>query len=773
MAGSERRSRLVVLGAAGVAVFTIGVVVACLRLPEWRNRNVPGQSFFAASLRQIAVPAGLDLESEPRMQLRSKGVIYDNESLPQRETAYDILGPRAAEWLTREGRGPFIEAAAQSRWRTGSGSGQLRVLFSTRGVPVSAMWIPEELFRSSSTAAARRVNLDQLLVPAGQRMPEVELNLLAETVRVMDIRGSAPPETLLGMSIQGTTAPIAQRFVGPAGWWRSRIESVTLGSLLTAQMEELIVRGGFTIAVLILFVVLLVRRRIELKKGAVLAAFSIALSLPGPLWISTNWIQVADSLNGILTKAVALFVVWSAAESWLRSTVPGFRTSLDTLRAGRLGPKGGKALLAGWSIGAAVAGLWLLALSAGTMVPGVATTDGSIRLPVFGVARSPIDEGAFRTALIMMVICAALRFPLLRKIRGGATVLGALVLAARTPLSSFWIAFAACLVLTAVLIVAYAEFGLTALLTAAVTSTVLPAALFSLLHFSWMPVSAFLLFTVAVAPVPLGLIGIRRGDDAEEGPLPLPGFARRLEEENRLKYEMDLLARMQLGLLPKEMPLVDGYEIAARSILATEAGGDLYDFVRDAEGRLWIAAGDVSGHGYSCAIAQAMTKAGLASLVEAERTPAIVLQRLDLVLRGIGSPRTFTSLVLLRLDPPTGDFLVSNAGHPYPWIMHSADVRELELPSLPLGLGPERHYADTPLSMRIGTTVVLFSDGLFEAADPHGRPYGFDRLRQLLGKISRRPATAILTAIIEDWRSHAGNAAPADDTTIVVVKRNG
>jgi hypothetical protein len=774
MAGSERRSRLVSLGAAGVAVFTIGVVVACLRLPEWRNRSVPGQSFFAARLQQIAGPAGLELESAPRMQLRSKGVIYDNDSLPQRETAYDILGPRAPEWLTREGRGPFVEAAAQSRWRTGNGSGQLRVLFSTRGVPVSAMWIPEELFRASSTAAgARRVNLDQLFVPAGQRMPAIELNLLAETVRVMDIPGSAPSETLLGMSIQGTTAPIGQRFVGSAGWWRNRIESATLGSVLTAQMEEWIVRGGFTIAVLILFVVLLVRRRIELKKGLVLAAFSIALSLPGPLWISTNWLQVADSLNSILTKAVALFVVWSAAESWLRSTVPGFRTSLDTLRAGRLGPKGGKALLAGWSIGAAVAGLWLLALSAGTMVPGVATTDGSIRLPVFGAARSPIDEGAFRTALIMMIICAALRFPLLRKIRGGATVLGALVLAARTPLSSFWIAFAACLVLTAVLIFAYAEFGLTALLTAAVTSAVLPAALFSLLHFSWMPVSAFLLFTVAAAPVPLGLIGIRRGDEAEEGPLPLPGFARRLEEENRLKYEMDLLARMQLGLLPKEMPLVDGYEIAARSILATEAGGDLYDFVRDAEGRLWIAAGDVSGHGYSCAIAQAMTKAGLASLVEAERTPAIVLQRLDLVLRGIGSPRTFTSLVLLRLDPPTGDVLVSNAGHPYPWITHSAGVQELELPSLPLGLGPERHYADTPLSMRIGTTVVLFSDGLFEAADPHGRPYGFDRLRQLLGKISRRPAPAILTAIVDDWRSHAGNTAPADDTTIVVVKRNG
>lgn len=774
MVGSEGRSRLVALGAAGAAVFAVGVVVACLRLPEWRNRSVPGQSFFADRLQQIAGPAGLELESAPRMQLRSKGVIYDNESLPQRETAYDILGPGAAGWLTREGRGPFVEAAARSRWRAASGSGQLRVLFSTRGVPVSAMWIPEELLHSSSTAnVARRVNLDQLLVPAGQQTPAIELTLLTETVHVADIRGSAPPETLLSMSIQGTAVPVAQRFVGSAGWWRNRIESVTLGSLLTAQMEELIVRGAFTIAVLILFLVLLVRRRIELKKGLVLALFSIALSLPGPLWISTNWIQVADTLNGVLTKAVSLFVIWSAAESWLRSTVPGFRTSLDTLRAGRLGPKGGRALLAGWSIGAAVAGLWLLVLSAGTMVPGVATTDGSIRLPIFGVVRSPIDEGAFRTGLIMLVICAALRFPLLRRIRGGATVLGALVLAVHIPLTSFWLAFAAGVVLTAVLIFAYAEFGLTALLTAAVMSTVLPAALFSLLHFSWMPVSAFLLVTVAVAPVPLGLIGIRRDDKAEEGPLPLPGFARRLEEENRLKYEMDLLARMQLGLLPKEMPLVDGYEIAARSILATEAGGDLYDFVRDAEGRLWIAAGDVSGHGYSCAIAQAMTKAGLASLVEAERTPAIVLQRLDLVLRGIGSPRTFTSLVLLRLDPPTGDVLVSNAGHPYPWITHSTEVRELELPSLPLGLGPERHYEDTPLSMRIGTTVVLFSDGLFEAADSLGRPYGFDRLRQLLGKVSRRPAAAILTAIIDDWRSHAGNAAPADDTTIVVVKRNG
>ena len=71
-----------------------------------------------------------------------------------------------------------------------------------------------------------------------------------------------------------------------------------------------------------------------------------------------------------------------------------------------------------------------------------------------------------------------------------------------------------------------------------------------------------------------------------------------------------------------QLPEIPGWEIAARSLLATEAGGDLYDVLRDEEGNLWIAAGDVAGHGYSCAIAQAMTMAALTSLIGAEQTPS-------------------------------------------------------------------------------------------------------------------------------------------------------
>jgi sigma-B regulation protein RsbU (phosphoserine phosphatase) len=496
------------------------------------------------------------------------------------------------------------------------------------------------------------------------------------------------------------------------------------------------------------------------------------LSLAEPFRASGTWIQLVNPLIAIVMKGLALFVLWAAAESWLRSTVPNFRTSLDALRAGRLGPAGGRALLAGWSIGAMAAGLWLLAMAVGTLLPGVGPTAGSVHVPIFSAEASPIDEGAIRTGIVLLAICAGMRLPVVRRVRGSATVLTALGLTCRLALTSFWFSCVVGLILGIVLVRAYTHFGLTALLAAALTSAVLPAALFSLLHFSWLTSSALLLLATAAAPLVFGSIGIRRPEGVEDGPYTLPAFVRRLEEENRVKYEMELLAKMQLGLLPRETPRVDGYEIAARSILATEAGGDLYDFVHDANGRIWIAAGDVSGHGYSCAIAQAMTKAGLASLVEAERTPAVVLDRLDRVLRGMGAPRTFTSLALLRLDPPSGEVLLSNAGHPYPWLAcANGETRELELPSLPLGQGPPRQYADTPLTIDSGSVLVLSSDGLFEGTDANGHAYGFERIREVLAKVSRRPAEAILAAIIDDWRAHVGAAAPADDTTVVVVKR--
>jgi sigma-B regulation protein RsbU (phosphoserine phosphatase) len=274
------------------------------------------------------------------------------------------------------------------------------------------------------------------------------------------------------------------------------------------------------------------------------------------------------------------------------------------------------------------------------------------------------------------------------------------------------------------------------------------------------------------AIVLLGWLGLSRSAAAEIQRLSPPAFVRRLEEERRLKHEMSLLARMQRGLLPPTLPAIEGYQMAARSVIANEAGGDLYDVLRDDDGYLWLAAGDVAGHGYSCAIAQAMTKAALASLIGRSRTPAEVLRRMDRVLRAAGAKRNFTSLALLRLRTETGEAVLSSAAYPYPLLAADGEVKELAISGLPLGQGPERRYEDHALSLPAGGVLVFYSDGLFEAADSDGTLYGTDRARNILRLVAERDADRILDALMAHWNHFLRGVQPLDDTTVVVLKRS-
>jgi sigma-B regulation protein RsbU (phosphoserine phosphatase) len=170
-----------------------------------------------------------------------------------------------------------------------------------------------------------------------------------------------------------------------------------------------------------------------------------------------------------------------------------------------------------------------------------------------------------------------------------------------------------------------------------------------------------------------------------------------------------------------------------------------------------------------------MVKASLLSLVKADRTPSEVLQEIDRVLRAAGETRLFTTLALVRVDPSTGEAVWSNAGHPFPFLVDEGVCRELASPGLPLGQGPPRVYRDERFTIPARGVLVIASDGLYEAVDPFGEPYGYDRPRTVLGSVGlwRRPADGIVDACLADWRRHAGEGAPADDTTVVVVKRAG
>ena len=759
--------RLPVVLLLGALTLAGGLALARLWLPEWQGTAVPDEARFVAHYRELARQAGIALEpGEPRVQLATGS---NTENLPGEDQYLDRYAPQVD--LRTAGRGTRVRLAHEG---TLPGDPKLRELvvdLSPSGRPRGLQWATRGWgrFLSLETAPAspERVRLlMSLLLSPGESIGELRpLMITGNPGYIAEIRGSGIAEHAQIIT-QGGGSVYMSRRAGSLAEGVERVKQFRFMDLLW-QSAPSVFRF---FAVLGLFVVLVSKGRIDVVNGAILAALAFLASFLPSLGGSPTSGEIVAAAMWAVLQAFWIFAIWSAGESFLRASDPDFTTSLDALRVGRLGPRGGRSLLYGLSLGAALAGLELAVRAAATAIPGAWPESYSIRLPVFSAGGSnPFNQGITLAGAILVVIAVVRRLVPPRWAPAVVAVASALLLGPLR-IQPLPLEIAGNLAVMALLVLFGRRFGLTTLLTASVTSFLLPAAAFSLWNPGWLPVTLAVTVGTSAGLLALGLVGLRRPEQVELERLQPPPFIRRLEEERRIKYEMDLLARMQVGLLPVNLPDIEGWEIAARSLLATEAGGDLYDFLRDDAGRLWIAAGDVAGHGYSCAIVHAMTTASLASLVSSERTPAEVLSQVDRVLRR-ATHRNFASLALLLLDPATGKALLSNAGHPYPLALSAGVVSEIEAPGLPLGQGPDRHYEDISIQIPPGGALVFCSDGLFEAVDWSASPYGFDRPQEVLRTLENRSAEEIVEALLHDWRKHLRSEQPPDDTTVVVLKR--
>jgi sigma-B regulation protein RsbU (phosphoserine phosphatase) len=731
--------------AAGLLAFAAGAALALALLPEWSPIDLRSERFFAARYRQVAARTRFQLApGEPWISLTGSG-------------------KRAP--LLVEVRHP-VRHPAEPEEQT------LAVSFSPAGKPLEVDWqnFGASLFRSMESGRYDRLSqeiLSMLLAP-GESVGAVhqEPGLQYNALKSFEILGASPPEHLR-LAVSPPYVIGARRAPGGAA------ADPDFGKLDFLRVIFLgLAYLALLLAIVGVFLALLVRGQIGLTNGAILALATLLSANLGEAlrFRPASWVGYASLGFSIFGLAVWVFLVWSAGESLLRALRPDFTTSLDTLRLGRLGPRGGRSLLLGFGYGAALAGLVLALHALAGLVPGITLNGPSLALPVFSLNRSPLGSGISAAAVAALAFALAVRFlPERWTVPVAALLAGAV--SSPFQIHPFAARLAAGIAFMAVLAWIARRYGLTALLVASVTSFLLPAALFSALHLGWLPGSFLVTAGLSALLLVSGFVGLSRTEEEEEGRLPAPAFMRRLKEERRIRHEVDLLARMQEGLLPSEMPRLPGYEIVARSVLASEAGGDLYDFLSDEAGRFWIAAGDVAGHGYSCAVAQAMVKAGLLSLVDSEESPAGVLRRLDQVLRSVSTDHSFTSLALIRLDPATGEAELANAGHPYPLLAEFGRVTEIDLPGLPLGRGPIYPYEGRPFRFPPGAALVLCSDGLFEALDRNNNAYGFERVREVLKAMGHRPAVEIVDALLNDLRRHLGPEPAPDDVTVVVVKR--
>lgn len=242
-------------------------------------------------------------------------------------------------------------------------------------------------------------------------------------------------------------------------------------------------------------------------------------------------------------------------------------------------------------------------------------------------------------------------------------------------------------------------------------------------------------------------------------------------ENERLQSEIEIAASIQRNLLPKEGPQFRGVSFSAHFEPTASIGGDYYDVFNIDKTRLAVAIGDVSGHGLSTGLVMAMVKAAITTLVEEGAEETSLFHRLnDLVFRST-ERRAFMTLAFTIFDLERGTIRHTNAGHLYPYLLREGQPPHgIEVPSLPLGVRSKISTHTAEVDLQEGDAIVYLSDGIVEAQDAIGEPFGFDQLEALLAQSHDRSPSTIRDQILEAVARHCGTRPADDDRTVMILR---
>jgi serine phosphatase RsbU (regulator of sigma subunit)/CHASE1-domain containing sensor protein/anti-sigma regulatory factor (Ser/Thr protein kinase) len=239
-----------------------------------------------------------------------------------------------------------------------------------------------------------------------------------------------------------------------------------------------------------------------------------------------------------------------------------------------------------------------------------------------------------------------------------------------------------------------------------------------------------------------------------------------------VEQELRMARRIQHALLPKDLPELEGWQIAYHYQPAREVGGDFYDFLRFEDGQVGLVIGDVSGKGMAAALVMANTQSVLRAVARRRGiTPGQVLEEANELMCAYIPPNTFVTCFYGVLEPESGRLVYANAGHDPPCERHDSRVDELRARGMPLGLMPGMLYEQKETVLAAGDNLLFYSDGLVEAHDPKGEMFGFPRLQSLIEAHRSRDSSLIGFLLSELARFTAKNWYQEDDITLVSLER--
>jgi sigma-B regulation protein RsbU (phosphoserine phosphatase) len=242
-------------------------------------------------------------------------------------------------------------------------------------------------------------------------------------------------------------------------------------------------------------------------------------------------------------------------------------------------------------------------------------------------------------------------------------------------------------------------------------------------------------------------------------------------EKQRLEEELEVARKIQINLLPRQLPTHQNFEFAAFSHPSRQVGGDYYDFIRLSDGTMGIVIADVSGKGVPAALLMARVQAILQTQEKRGLPIPEMLSQLNEFLVTSSSSDRYVTMFYGELDPASGALCFANAGHNHPFVVGvDGAVQFLEKGGLILGAFSGSAYETSSIELKKDEILVMYTDGISEAMDLRDKEFGENRIIDVVKEARLQTAQFICGHIIKSVRQYSSGAEEIDDMTLVVIK---
>jgi serine phosphatase RsbU (regulator of sigma subunit) len=243
----------------------------------------------------------------------------------------------------------------------------------------------------------------------------------------------------------------------------------------------------------------------------------------------------------------------------------------------------------------------------------------------------------------------------------------------------------------------------------------------------------------------------------------------RERQRQRLEQELSIAREIQQALLPRGFREFPHLSISAFNTPCHAVGGDYFDVFPMSEDRTAFVIADVAGKGIGAALLTTMLQGALTGMTLGA-DPARVFHHINDFLCQHADVGRYATMFFGMLDR-SGNLDYLNAGHPSPLLLRRGDVTEIFTEgSFPVGLIPEARYSTSRVTLEPGDTLVLFSDGVTEAADLHEQMYGVPRLSEILAGQHESPLDQLKKRVVDSVDDFARGASQADDITLLFIR---